>query len=173
MLDFVVTVPFLYCHLYALTNIQYFITEPSVSGTILPFLLRITYLALIHACLQIHISFVLAELEQSISERWHVFLLMGIDVIFGFVLLKLYDSNCTEAESFSKIFVSHWLKWLIHRTHVPTSSLANVKFFSRSGFTSWFLGTVLQSEEQVFLEEIFDYRASTKNIQETCCDAKK
>lgn len=128
---------------------------------------------MIHADLQIHIAFVLAELEQSISERWHVFLLVGINIVFGFVLLKLCDSSCTEAESFSKAFMSHWLKGRIHRTRAPTSALANVKFFSRSWFTSWFLGAVLQSKEQVFLEEIFDYRASTKNIQETGCGAKK
>lgn len=132
-----------------------------------------TCLALIRADLQIHIASVWAELEQSISERWHVSLLMGIDTVFGFVLLKLCDSNCAEAESFSKTFTSRWLRRRTRRTRAPTSALANVKFSSRSWFPSWFLGTVLQSKEQVCLEEIFDYRASTKNIQETGCDAKK
>lgn len=153
---------------YSALSLGLMLGEPLYS-----FLLKTTYLTFIYADLQIYLLFVLMELEHSASGLCCVFLLMGICIFFSFVLLKLYDPNRTYAKSFSKILTSHCVKWLLHRTYVPTTILAYVKFFSRSWFTSWFLSTVLQSREQVFLEEIFDYRTSTKNTQETCCDARK
>lgn len=89
----------------------------------------------------------LFSLRQSSLRTRHAFFLMSI--IFSFVLLKPYVTPPAHKQRvsprrscFSKTFMSQGVKWLIHRTCIPTTLLMQIQlqiFFPISVSKHWLI----------------------------------